>query len=234
MQQEKSGIIDSMLDFLFPPLCLACGNYESSGNLVCAACDNAIDVFTMPFCLNCGTELTGSIMYPACCDDGVVLIAYGNYRPVLREIILQFKFRGITKIAAYYIPRLYREFKSLLHQCEATCLVPIPLHPGRERQRGYNQALILADELGVCMDVPVKPELLFRIKRRPPQARLEIEKRLRNVQGVFAVGDETYTPERILLVDDVVTTGATAKEAKATLESVGHTVVGVVALAHGV
>ncbi len=223
-----------MLDFLFPPLCLACGEYESSGQLVCNTCDDAIETFSMPFCLICGAELVGSIYCAGCSEKGVALFAYGNYRPVLREIIIQFKFRGITRAASCYIPRLYCEFHTLLLQCDATCLVPIPLHPGRERQRGYNQALILAEELHRYIHLPVNTELLLRIKRRTPQARLDIKKRLRNVHGVFDVADDTDTGERILLVDDVVTTGATVKEAKATLESAGHTVVGVVALAHGV
>jgi len=112
-------------------------------------------------------------------------------------------------------------------------LVPIPLHPDRENQRGYNQAFIIAEKLTVLSEIKVSTELIYRTKKRKPQSKMDLKNRSKNIEGVFEADDDYKTCERILLIDDVVTTGSTVKEAKKILEKAGHNVIGAAALAHG-
>jgi ComF family protein len=114
-------------------------------------------------------------------------------------------------------------------------LVPIPLHPSREYVRGYNQAALFASELAPLIDMPVDGNLLIRLKKRRPQARLKQARRATNIRGAFVLAPD-YTSEehaeRVILVDDVVTSGQTIFEARRTLARAGLSVVGAIAIAH--
>ncbi len=112
-------------------------------------------------------------------------------------------------------------------------LVPVPLHCSREKHRGYNQAALYAKEIGRLLEIPVREDILLRIKKRKPQSKLKFAERAVNIKGVFTVAYEADGEERVILVDDVVTSGATAAEARKELEKAGYQVCAVVAMAHG-
>jgi len=112
-------------------------------------------------------------------------------------------------------------------------LIAVPLYPSREKRRGYNQAALFAEQLAQLLDLPVRKDILFRVEKRKPQAKLKFERRTENIRGAFTVVEEAENGERVILVDDVVTSGATAKEAKRELEEAGYRVCAVVAIAHG-
>ncbi|MBU8932438.1 MAG: ComF family protein [candidate division Zixibacteria bacterium] len=228
-------ILTGMLDFVFPPLCAGCGHYDDSSTGICVRCRRMIDVFNRPTCLSCGTVLSSDVKCPVCADDSLPLFAYGNYHQTpLRDIIIQFKFRDVLPPVETLVSALAKAFAPQLKELSADCLVPIPLHPYREHKRGYNQARIIAESLAPLIELTVDEHLIQRTKRRRPQSKLAVAKREKNIQGVFSVPEIPTTKLRIILVDDVVTSGATVTEAKKILVAAGHTVVGVVALAHGV
>ncbi len=231
----ETGPIAALLDFLFPPLCLGCGEYCEDPESICRRCQTRFDTFTGPVCANCGAVLgEGYPECPICRGDYKPLLAFADYREPLKEIIIQFKFKGITRAARFVAQRLVEQQRDEIARLRPEALVPIPLHPSREHTRGYNQATLFAIELARTLDLPVHEDVIERIGRRRPQSRIEHDDRERNVRGVFAARENDYEPLRILLVDDVVTTGATAREAWCTLSDAGHRVVGIVSMAHGV
>jgi ComF family protein len=113
-----------------------------------------------------------------------------------------------------------------------SALVPVPLHSRRAYFRGFNQAELLASELAEILDLDVRCDLAYRKKHRGVQSRISGTKRFDNVRGVFESFSSDDQCTKLLLVDDVVTSGATVGELAQTLRRAGHEVVGVLAIAH--
>jgi ComF family protein len=161
------------------------------------------------------------------------MFAYADYVAPLRDIVLHFKFKGITAPARLFASLLHDTFEKQLVALKADLLVPVPLHPSRERQRGYNQATLFASEIGRLLDLAVRGDLLVRVRKRKPQANLKFDQRAENVRDVFECECGPEVRRTVILVDDVVTSGATVREAKRILEAAGCDVCAVVAIAHG-
>ncbi|MFC1475179.1 ComF family protein [Candidatus Zixiibacteriota bacterium] len=219
------------LDFIFPPLCLGCGEYTENKYDVCKDCLERIEPFKHAYCLNCSDIIPNGIECIACRDESFPLIAFSQYATPLKDIIIQFKFKGITKTAALFAGKLSINSSDLIHSIKADELVPIPLHSMRENVRGYNQATIFAGELGRVFEINVNCDILFRKKRRLPQARLNPDKRTENIKDVFEVIEVSGNNKSVIIVDDVVTSGSTVREAKRTLTEANYNVRAVIAVA---
>lgn len=123
-----------------------------------------------------------------------------------------------------HAPLLARILAAHVRQTETEfpdCLLPVPLHPSRQRDRGYNQATLLAQELGRCLGLPVRPELLERRRATASQQELSGEARRRNLRGAFRVTEGAVLPRHIAIIDDVITTGSTQAEVCHTLRAAG-------------
>ena len=129
---------------------------------------------------------------------------------------------------------LMERFGEKIKKHRAEILVPVPLYSSREKERGYNQAKLFATRLGDGFDIPVDDEIIFRTKRGKPQARLDFEKRRENIKSVFSVPDHRQEHCKIILVDDVVTSGSTMREASRVLTDAGYKVVAAISIAHGI
>jgi len=230
---QRSPLLQPLFDFLFPPLCLGCGKFDSDHSHICERCEQAIDRVVEPLCLNCLQPLSPEGRCETCREHALPLFVWGRYREPLDEIIRQFKFKGITAPARIFGALLAAEYGYRLHALAPDRLIPVSLHPARENQRGYNQAALLAREISAALDIPVDEGSLWRVKRRKPQAQLGMTERVANIRGVFRAEAPATGRSRVALVDDVVTSGVTVLQAKETLEQVGHRVVGIVAIAHG-
>lgn len=231
----KSEWLRGLIDYFFPPLCLGCGAYTESDYGICENCLRAIDSFTRTFCLNCLDTMPSGSKCLSCSEMALPLYAYGNYTSPLKEIIIQYKFKGLTTAPSALFARLICErFQDsiLAHGCDT--LVPIPLYPSRENYRGYNQAVIFARQLARTLGFTVNSGIISRVKKRKPQSRLNLTDRARNIRGVFQAEVEAGENDGIILVDDVVTSGSTVREAKSTLEKAGYRVVAAIAIAHAV
>ena len=122
-----------------------------------------------------------------------------------------------------------------LENCDADLILPVPLHPKRLRWRGFNQALLLARQLSRAYGIATDPLVLRRIKETPPQTQLNEEERRRNVRDAFALAPgRSLEGKKILLVDDVYTSGATVNECSRTLKKSGVERVFVVTLARAI
>ena len=225
-----------LVDFMYPPICAGCGSYFEAETGVCDDCRDRIDWSDQP------AVLSDINFRPGAGDDSLQpdsfpLFAAGSYSDPLREIIIQYKFKGITGPAALVARRLTAEFEKKIQKLAPAVLIPIPLHPSREYVRGYNQATLFARELSRLLDMPMDDRVILRVKKRKPQSKLRKSKRAGNIRSVFELAPgaaETEGLERLILVDDVVTSGQTMFEARRVLTQAGLQVVGAIAMAHKV
>lgn len=227
------------LDAVLPPRCLRCGSTVDAVGALCPACWGAMDFLGPPLCICCGYpfefDLGPGTLCGACARDRP---AYGRARAVLRyddaskDLILAFKHADRTDGAPAYGAWLARAGAELL--AEAELIVPVPLHWSRLFARRYNQAALLALALGRASGLPVIPDLLRRRRRTPSQGRLSAHARRRNVAGAFSIGPaqgSAVAGRRVLLIDDVLTTGATAEACTRVLQRAGAEAVDVLTLA---
>jgi ComF family protein len=152
--------------------------------------------------------------------DGLLACAF--HSDPLREAIHQFKYQDLRSLAAL-LGKLMAEGWATLAPAGASVdvIVPVPLHAARQRQRGYNQSALLARELGACLGRPVAEDSLVRTKATAPQVGLNAEERRANVCDAFRCTGTDLSGKRVLLVDDVCTTGSTLESAGVALREAG-------------
>ena len=226
-----------VLDALLPPQCLAChAVVDTPGNL-CADCFSRFTFITAPQCERCGlpldTPVIEDLVCGACLKDPPAFErarAAFVYDAASRPLVLKLKNGDRTDAAVHLARWLQRAGADLVARCDV--IVPVPLHRWRLLMRTYNQAALLANKLGKLVDKPVVPDALTRIKRTPIQGGLDRAARRRNVAKAFAVNRLTSIERRrVLLIDDVLTTGATANACAQTLLKAGAAAVDVLVLA---
>ncbi|PCJ57542.1 MAG: amidophosphoribosyltransferase [Rhodospirillaceae bacterium] len=230
---------DRVLDFLLPPQCLACGVTIGQQGTLCASCWEEINFLAKPFCDICGYPFEfdpgEAAICAACLDRRPV---YGRGRAVMRyasparDLVLGFKHGDRVHGAPAFGRWLARAGRELL--LDADLLVPVPLHWTRLFQRRFNQSVLMARSLSRLSGVPIAADLLVRLRRTPSQGRLNPAARRRNVQGAFALrpGREAVLAGRqVLLIDDVLTTGATMEACAEALLDAGAVGVDVLTLA---
>lgn len=228
-------VLDGLLSLLFPPRCEVCARLQEP--VVCARCAASFRRIGEPFCLQCGLPFDPRARAPAHCAECRedppqfdVARAAGVYGDALRRAIHLFKYDGVRAIAG---PMAELMAETLTPPFPVECLCPVPLHPARERMRGYNQSLLLAEELGPRWGVPVEADLLARIHNTPPQMQLPADERKRNVRGAFTAAGMARG-RTIGLIDDVFTTGSTLRECSRVLKRAGAQRVLVVTVARAV
>jgi ComF family protein len=218
----------AFLDFLFPPRCVVC---RGAGEWLCPGCQAGIEKIESPFCGRCGyLAHIGPCPYGNKSPmhmDGVRALAY--FESGMREAIHAFKYNHRVELAPIFGSMLQDYLR--LHTVPADTLVPVPLHAEREQARGYNQSLLLANELGALTCIHVLPRAIQRVRATHPQFELNALERRANVRGAF-VADASVAGARVLLIDDICTTGATMDECTIALRNQGVQSVWGLALAH--
>lgn len=219
-----------VIDLLFPPHCVGCG---SEGLFVCSLCESSLPVLASPVCPTCGRPLRRQGDCPVCRawkpeTDGIR--SPFAFDGVVRQCIYQFKY-GHFKALAAPLGRLLAGYLER-ERLEADVLVPVPLHSSRERDRGYNQSALLAAELGKRSGLPVVSDCLVRLRHTMPQVKTASAlERQRNLAGAFGCRDRRLEGKRVLLIDDVCTTGATLSSCAIALREAGASLVWGLALA---
>lgn len=229
-------------DLLFPPRCAACRlPVQESGGL-CGECWQQMHFLSDPMCACCGHPFDYTVAEGALC--GACMIrrpSYTRARAVFsydeksRPLVLRLKYQDQTHLASSYGHWLARVGAPLLAQAEA--IVPVPLHRRRLFLRRYNQAALLAYALSRHCVLPVWPQALRRKRHTTPQAGLTRTRRQANVRGAFTVSaaqKPKLAGKRVLLIDDVMTTGATVEAAAKALLRGGAARVDVLTLARRV
>jgi ComF family protein len=232
-----------LLDILFPPLCLNCQKHlENRNELICEQCLSLIKLNNTLFCPVCRARLAENKLL---CRHSAkenpafpyLLAAAGNYdEPVLQNLIHYFKYKSFENLAPIlgeiilkYLDNLFKNSNNNGGIVDYTKLeirnfivVPIPLHKRRERERGFNQAKLLAGIIAKKFNLELK-DCLKRIKNTKPQSQLKDgEKRQSNVFNCFLIaGSDFIKGKKIILVDDVFTSGSTINEAIKILKANG-------------
>jgi ComF family protein len=211
-------VTGTVLDLLFPLHCFGC---QKSGKLLSTSCISNLPELKPPYCLICAQPSA----YRLCCwcssaspkTDGIgAPFLLGS---AIKEAIYAFKYRNI-RAATPELGQLLAQYLEA-HPMSGEVLVPVPLHPCRLRSRGYNQAALLARELGKLSSLPVNERLLSRTKNTPPQVQTSSrEERHHNMSGSFGCISEAHGLA-VILVDDVNTTGSTLSACAVALKEAG-------------
>jgi len=202
-----------------------------------------IELMRPPVCVHCGIALSPddqdvssvSAQRKGAAKDATTLCAQCRKAPfqldglracafhsgTLRKAIHQFKYEGLRALAAPLGRLMSQAWSELAPSSDFDAIVPVPLHPARQRERGYNQAVLLARELSPSLHCPVVEHELVRVKATAPQIDLSAEQRRANVQHAFKCTRSGLAGKRVLLIDDVCTTGATLEAAAAALYQTG-------------
>lgn len=209
-------VIEGAVSLVAPPVCAACDEPAPLGELFCFGCDPG----SAPSGSGTGTERL---------PNGMLVVTTGPYEGALAEAIKRLKYGQRPDLARLFGSRLARAMvESPLVTCDA--LVPVPLHRHRLAERGYNQSALVAGSASRRLRVRYLPLALERARRTAEQASLGRQDRLVNVEAAFTVR-QTVHGLSVVVVDDVVTTGATAGACVAALTQAGARVVAVAALA---
>ncbi len=196
---------------LFPPRCAGC---QRVGFWLCPQCRAALELIRPPVCARCGRPIAEAAFSTRLCPicqniplhiDGIRSAAY--FEDPLRKAIHRFKYNNLPDLAASLGEILSQGWQAL--QPPGELIVPVPLHPNRRQERGYNQATLLARQLGESCGLPVLEKALLRVRETAPQINLNAQERKENVQGAFRCGNYDLKGKQVLLIDDVCTTGAT-------------------------
>jgi ComF family protein len=176
--------------------------------------------------MKCGKEIEDEEMeYCRDCREHVRSYEKGfplfHYVPPVSDSVLAMKYKNRQEYAAFYGGELARQFGASFRQLGIQVMIPIPLHKKRLRQRGYNQAELLARAMEQELSIPVETDLLFRTGATRPQKELGDEERVRNLHAAFSVKEGKPVPERVLLVDDIYTTGSTIEACTRVLKDHG-------------
>ncbi len=228
-----------LVDTVTPPVCLACHDPLSTHDTICPACWTKIDFIRAPLCERLGIPLpydsgAGTLSAQAVAAPPVYgrARAVARYDGVMRQLIHDFKFRDRQDARKLFGRWLAETGKILV--ADADVAVPIPLHRWKLLKRRFNQSAILSAELSRLTGLPNAPLALKRFRRTPPQLGLTAAQREQNVKGAFTVSPRhraTIDGRHVLLIDDVITTGATITAATTALLSAGATGVDVLSLA---
>lgn len=144
-----------------------------------------------------------------------------NHKPPVNQSVYQFKYHNQRRYAKIYAQEIVKEFHREINRWNPDVIMPIPLHRSRRRKRGYNQAEILAEEIGRRMQIPVESKSLIRIKKTNPQKKLGHQDRKKNLKSAFAVKNPYQPVKKVLLIDDIYTTGNTMDAASNVLKQKG-------------
>jgi len=216
-----------LLDWIYPPACISCRKLlplNKRGRFICEPCGNLFEPITAPFCEKCGAPVQEEATQCASCFGKNFIFAQNRsaftYDELIRDIIHQMKFRnkkraaqGLAELWATQVPDFFSQ--------KNFTIIPMPMHPKKQSERGFNQAEIFAAALSGKIGFPSE-NILIRTHDTPPQAGLHPSQRAENVKDVFAIRkNENVEGKNFILADDIFTTGASLNECARTLKNEG-------------
>ncbi|MCS7192513.1 MAG: ComF family protein [Armatimonadetes bacterium] len=233
---KQSNLVERILKLLYPPRCGVCDRFCDGE--ICQECRDKWFLLSQPYCRWCGRPFDPNAKTsPLCglCLQGQYKFDYARsaviYEGLGRETVHALKFQRKPRLAqpmgelmAEVLDFALKGENGLLPSPwrRPDILVPVPLHPKTQRERGYNQAALLAEVVGQVHDIPVSTDLLAQIRPMKPQAKLGEKERWENVKGAFEVTQkQTVKGLVVVIVDDVMTTGATLNECSKVLKKAG-------------
>ena len=226
---QKFDLLEAAVSLLYPSVCTICGRSVGAGEYLCDQCEAKTVRIVAPFCQKCSEPFEGAITSAFTCANcahrtiyfDAAVAAYRG-RGIVRQMIHEFKYgRQI------HLRHLVARWLHAALDDERLCgrrfdvIIPVPLHPTRQRERGFNQASLLAELLSAQTSIPAKP-VLERIRYTTTQTALDRSERMENLHNAFRLRKNADVRGlRVLLVDDVLTTGSTLNECARLLKRAG-------------
>ena len=213
--REKGLYSGILLDLLYPRHCPLCDEVlEFDGMQVCEPCIEKQVYVNPPYCMKCGKtiedvteEYCGDCKaLPKSFDRGFPVFAYSG---AIKDALYAFKYKNQRSYGDFFADCIVRQYGRELGRLQLDGLVPVPVHRKKRRDRGYNQAEVLAQSLAKRLELPVYPTYILRIVNTSPQKELNDKIRMKNLNNAFKIGENTIKLKKVLLVDDIYTSGAT-------------------------
>src|SRR5947207_11580291 len=214
---------------LYPPSCTICSASVDLGEYLCGECDTKVSRIVPPFCAKCSEPFAGAITTTFACANcahhvlhfEAAVSAYRS-RGIVRHVILNFKYGRQVHLRHLVARWLLAAFDDeRLRRRQFDIIVPVPLHPTRQRERGFNQAGLLAESLSSRISIPCK-RVLKRIRYTTTQTALDRAERMENLHNAFRLRKNADVRGlHVLLIDDVLTTGSTLSECARVLKRAG-------------
>jgi competence protein ComFC len=235
---------NAVLALLYPEICQLCGAGRAgpAQGFVCEKCQNTVRWIVPPFCSRCGLAFQGDISVPfecSNCRDRDFAFVRARSAALARDVVLEaihrYKYQRALFLEPFLAGLLLAKAVPELRSEPWDVIAPVPLHPAKEREREFNQAGRLAKRLSAATGIPLETGLLRRVLPTQTQTRLTREERLKNVSGAFALRrGATAAGKRVVVVDDVFTTGATTNACAERLVHAGAAAVCVWTVARGI
>lgn len=214
-------ILDYIWDIFYPKSCIVCGTF---GEWVCGEDERLLVAHPLFECPKCRRGQAGVEVCDACRSQALVIklwVVTQYHSPIIESLIRLLKYHNLTDLVLE-IKKLFTSYRDQLQSWDVSVpLIPVPLYWRKKCERGFNQAELIARVAGEVFGNPVRVDLLERIQDHSAQARLSAQERHRNVVGGFKVKNVHNIPKRVILIDDVYTTGATMDACAQALKSVG-------------
>lgn len=235
-------MLNAFMDIIFPRACAGCGGMVGDPvGYLCWDCLTHLEWIHPPFCQICGDPMDGAVPAAVVCAGCAACPpaferarSVARFRGVLRTVLHDFKYRGATWVSRDLVLLLRVCYQIYFARAGLDTVTYVPLHPVRERERSYNQARLLAQGLASACPSLALRACLRRVRPTPSQTHLTAAERLANVKSMFfAQSPKDVAGRRILLVDDVMTTGATVNECALALKQAGADLVGVLTVGRG-
>jgi ComF family protein len=214
------------MELIFPPQCILCRG--GSPLPICLTCQSTFQYVKPPYCQCCGTPRTGSDGDPLCADCRNNPPSYDLIRSACiyggtaKKAITAYKFHGRRKLSSIFSGLLVDMLRRESIEKDVDLICAVPLHRDREKVRGYNQAALLSDIISRETGIRNEATLLIRTRRTDTMNRLKRGARFRNMENAFSVTDNNLVRgKKVLMVDDIITTGATLHECAKTLKDAG-------------
>ena len=220
---------------IYPSKCPFCGKVTLTG--ICKSCESTVPKIREPRCMKCGKPIEDMRQeYCYDCKKGRHAYDWGRsmwvHKSPVSDAVYQLKYQNKRIYGKVFGKEMAETYRELLKKKEVELLIPVPLHRFRRWKRGYNQAEILAVELAKQTGIPVARHLLIRCKKTTPQKQLDDKLRRKNIEHAFRVNG-IVPAEKVVLIDDIYTTGSTVDEAAKTLRRAGAQEVGFLTISIG-
>lgn len=217
---------EKILDLLYPPRCPICDKVILPKDNICPACRKKIHTTAEPVCMKCGKPLSNERKeYCFNCGKRNYNFTQGKalwiYEKEVKMSVYRFKYQNKREYGKVYASEIVKRYGGWIENKKIQAIIPIPLHRNRKRKRGYNQAEVLAKEIGRILDLPVDTKLLIRVRDTKPQKMLDDAERKNNLKKAFKITENIVQLNHILLIDDIYTTGSTLDAAASALKAAG-------------
>ena len=231
-------VVNNFMDIICPMTCPMCDKILDKNEKICTVCDKKLVYIFEPKCKKCGKELENERL-EYCIDCSVKKhyfktgIAAFKYDSMVSKSIYKFKYHNRRTYALFYGDAISKVYGSEIRRWSCDVIIPVPIHNKRRIKRGYNQAELIARELSVKLGIPMDAKYMFRVGNTRPMKELDKTARKKNVEKAFKIYKNVVKYKKIILVDDIYTTGSTLDACAKTLLEAGATEIYFVSLSVG-